>query len=480
MTTSTPVLAPPETTPTPAPLSLRTKVGYGLGNLAVMVGKQAPKQLSLPIYNVALGVNPGVVGTLLALSRVWDAFTDPFVGHWSDRVRTRWGRRKPFIFVGAILTALFFASMWMFPRGMTPGGYVVYYAVSSLFFYLALTVFSVPWYAMGYELARTYDERTRLMAFPAAIGPLGQILVGWLYWFTQLDYFEDTIEGVRYAGTGAGLILLIFGLMPVLLVRESGNHTTVAPARPRAERWSFFRGVRDAMRNGPFMRLTVAFTLVIVGTSMVGGLGFYVHAYYLFGGDTRAAGALGGWHMTVMLVCSMLATPLAARLSVRFGKKEIFLAALVWAAVRTVLLWFLLQPNLPWLVLLNSALNGVDNAAIFMLCHAMIADVCDFDELENGTRREGLFGALYGWFFKTGIALAFGVSGYVLVWIGFNRDLGGNQDPQTLWWMKTAYCGVPALAFLMGLAVLARYPISRRVAEDVRLELARRHADTLA
>lgn len=477
---SSPVESTPVAPAAPPALSFRTKLGYGLGNLAIMVGKQAPKQLSLPIYNVALGVNPGVVGTLLALGRVWDAVTDPLVGHWSDRVRSRWGRRKPFIFLGALFSGLFFALLWMFPRGMTPTGYAAYYTVTSFLFYLALTIFSVPWYAMGYELARTYDERTRLMAFPSAIGPVGQILVGWLYWFTQLGCFEDTIEGVRYAGTGAGLVLLIFGLLPVLLVKEDGQFTQAAPAGSKPKTKSFVLGVREAFANRPFLQLTVAFTLVVVGTSMVNGLGFYVHAYYLFGGDTRAAGALGGWQTTVMLVCSMLATPLVARLSVRFGKKEIFLAALLWAALRTVLLWFLLQPDLPWLVLLNSALNGVDNAAIFMLCHAMIADVCDLDELQNGTRREGLFGALYGWCFKTGIALSFGVSGYVLVWIGFNRDLAGAQTPQTLEWMKLAYCGVPGLAFLLGLAVLARYPLNRRMAEEVRVAIAARTRAPLA
>lgn len=465
----------PDSSPPPAtvPLSLKTKIGYGLGNVAVMVGKQAPKQLSLPIYNVALGVSPAAVGTLLALSRVWDAFTDPFVGHWSDRVRSRWGRRKPFIFLGSILTGLFFSTMWLFPRGLSAGEYLGYYATTSLLFYLALTVFSVPWYAMGYELAGTYDERTRLMAFPSAIGPIGQILVGWLYWFTQLDCFTDTIEGVRYAGAGAGLLLLLFGLMPVLLVRERtlpppppATHT------PRPKGPGFFAGVKAASRNVPFVRLTVAFTLIIVGMSMVGGLGFYVHTYYLFDGDTKTAGALGGWHETLRLVCSILIMPLITRLSVRFGKKEIFLAATIWAIFRMIGLWFLLTPAHPWLVLVNGALAGVDNAAIFMLCHAMIADVCDYDELTHGARREGLFGALYGWFFKTGIALAFGVSGYVLTAIGFNRDLGGAQTGHTLLFMKAAYCGIPLLAFVAAAFVLRRYPLSRSAVEDIRLRLA--------
>jgi GPH family glycoside/pentoside/hexuronide:cation symporter len=471
--------SPKDTHPASVPLSFKTKLGYGLGNLSVMTAKQAPKQLALPVYNVALGVNPGAVGTLLALGRVWDAITDPLVGHWSDKAVTRWGRRKPFILGGAFATGAFFAAMWMFPRGLSSVQYLGYFAVTSFLFYLALGFFSVPWYAMGYELAGNYDERTKLMAFPSIFGPVGQILVGWLYWFTQRDMFADTIEGIRCVGMGAGLILLIFGLMPVLLVKEralpsSSAPPVVEPPKKRRPKTSFLAGVKAAVSNGPFMLLTVTFTMIVVGTSMVNGLGFYVHVYYLFDGDTKIASELGGWHTTVWLVCSMCMTPLMAWLSVRFGKKEIFIAALVWGVFRMIVLWFVLNPSHPWLVLINAALAGVDNAAIFMLCHAMIADICDLDELRNGTRREGLFGALYAWFFKTGIALSFALSGYILTWIGFDRDLGGAQSGSTLLLMKACYCGIPALMFAAAIAVFAGYPISRRVADNVRAQLAGR------
>src|SRR5512147_3246590 len=108
-------------------LSLKTKLSYGLGNVAVMVGKQAPKQLSLPIYNVTLGVNAGYVGTVLALGRLVDAFTDPFVGYLSDGLATRWGRRRPFILFGAILAGLFFSALWLCPRGLTATGYLAWF-----------------------------------------------------------------------------------------------------------------------------------------------------------------------------------------------------------------------------------------------------------------------------------------------------------------------------------------------------------------
>jgi GPH family glycoside/pentoside/hexuronide:cation symporter len=437
------------------------------------MGKQAPKQLSLPIYNVALGVNPAAVGTVLALGRMVDAFTDPFVGHVSDRLETRWGRRRPLIFLGSIFAGLFFTALWLFPRDLTPASYLVYFIVASFLYYLMLSLFCVPWFALGYELAPNYDERTRLMAFPSVLGPVGQILVSWLYPLTQLWIFTDTIQGIRWVGFGAGLVIVLFGLLPVLLVRERFSSAELAARRTKPQS-SFFASVKAALRNGPFVRLTAAITTVLIGTSMVGGLGFYVFVFYLFGGDKMAGSLLLGWHMSIGLVSNMVFTPWLARLSVRFGKKEVFLAAIAWGFVRLSGLWFLLNPAYPWLVLVNAVLIGVDNGAIFMLCHAMIADVCDVDERDSGNRREGLYGSLFSWVYKNGIALSYALSGYILVWIGFHRELGGHQPPATLMWMKTFYCVVPAVLFLLAFFVLYSYPISRRVATEVRAELNER------
>jgi glycoside/pentoside/hexuronide:cation symporter, GPH family len=459
-------------------LSLKTKLSYGLGNVAVMVGKQAPKQLSLPIYNVTLGVNAGYVGTVLALGRLVDAFTDPFVGHLSDGLATRWGRRRPFILLGAIFAGLFFTALWLCPRGLTPAGYLTWFIAASLLYYMMLSLFCVPWYALGYELAPNYDERTRLMAFPSILGPVGQILVSWLFPLTQLPIFTDTMHGIRWVGTGAGLVIVVFGLIPAFFLKERFGSVSTSAGKKKP-RQSLLTGVKSAVKNGPFVRLTLAVTTVLIGASMVGGLGFYVFVYYLYGGDKTAGSVLLGWHMTIQLAANMVLAPFLAKLSVRFGKKEVFLAAIGWGCVRSALLWFLLDPAHPWLVLINAVLMGVDNVAIFMLCHAMIADVCDVDERDHGNRREGLFGSLFSWVFKNGIALSYALSGFILVWIGYNPTKGAAQLPRTMELMKTFYSAVPAVFFLLAFWVFFKYPISRRLATEVRAELdERRRAAT--
>jgi glycoside/pentoside/hexuronide:cation symporter, GPH family len=475
-------------TPTNGPqLSFKTKLCYGLGNISIMMGKLAPRELALPIYNVLLGVSPSAMGWVLGLGRLVDAFTDPLTGNVSDRAATRWGRRRPFILLGVILVGLFFTTLWWFPRGLTPSAYLLYFIGVALLYYISLSVFSVPWYALGYELAPDYDQRTRLMAFAGFLGPIGQMTVCWMYRLTQLDVFRDdriyrlthlevfrgdaTTTGLRLVSLGAGVLIAGFGIVTAVFVRERSAGPASAKPRP-----SFMAGARAAAQSPAFVRLTVAFVLIQLGIQMVGVLGFYNFVYYLNGGDKKAGSLLLACHNTVWLASNMVFTPLIARLTARFGKKEIFLAAIVWGILRMGVMWFLMDPAHPWGMLVNGALMGADNAAIFMLCHAMIADICDVDERDSGHRREGLYGSLYSWAFKVGIALAQLVSGYILVGIGFDRALGGAQTAHTLGLMKLSYCAVPTAFSLLALLVFVRYPISRRVAQEVRAELDARKA----
>lgn len=460
----------------PKRLSFATKLCFGIGNFPVIISKLAPKQLSLPIYNDLLGINPGLIGGILAALRIVDAATDTIMGHISDRTETRWGRRRPYIFLGAILTGSFFAAIWMFPRGLSHAGYVAWFIIASSLFYLALTVFSVPWYALGYELPQNYDERTRLQAYANFFAPLGQIMVAWFYPITQLPVFGDPVTGVRFMGALAGLVLVAFGLVPAIFVREPHAEQNGKSSRPRANA-SFWDGAKAAAQCRPFVRLTVAFTLILVGVSFAHSLTFYLATYFLYEGNRAAASLLLGWTFTISCLCSMLLTPVAAKLSVRFGKKEIFLLALGWGIVRSALLWFLLDPAHPWLLLVNSALAGFDGAAIFMLCHAMISDICDLDELQSGQRREGLFGALYGWVYKTGNALSLLGVGSMLIAIGFKTSSEGEalaQSSQTLFFLKLSYCLIPMTGFICGLLLMHRYELTRAAVEEIRIKLARK------
>jgi glycoside/pentoside/hexuronide:cation symporter, GPH family len=456
-------------------LTMRSKLLFSCGNFAVLISKLSPKQLAMPVYHDALGINPWILSTFLGVARLVDAFTDMIVGHWSDNTSTRWGRRRPFIFVGAMLNAVFFASMWLFPTGMSEGAYLVYFAIMASLFYLSLSFYSVPWYALGYELPPNYDDRTRLQSWVNVFGLLGQISLGWFYPITQLKIFGNMINGIRFMGIMAGGILLVIGIIPALFLREPDRD--ISPRFPRIAkktRPTFREGLRATWKCNPFVRLTLSYSVVLIAASLSKSLNYYIHTYLLFGGNRGPASILTGWNLTILCVSSILFTPLASKLSIRFDKKSIFILALCWGALRSLLLWFLLDPVHPCLVLINSVLNGFDEAAIFMLCHAMISDICDKDELSSGTRREGLFGGVYGWVFKSGNVLSLMVLGYILLKSGFR---GGtvtatyHQSALSLLWLKVSYCVIPASLYFLGAILMWRYPINRELAESIRAAL---------
>ncbi|MES2695819.1 MAG: MFS transporter [Verrucomicrobiota bacterium] len=211
----------------------RQKVAAGTGGIYETLSNHAASQIAYPIFNIGLGVSPGLVGFALAIPRLWDAFIDPWVGAVSDRTRSRFGRRRPHMFVAALSSGLLFAAIWAFPRGMSPGYYFWHFLATSLLFFTATAFFTVPWQALLAEMTPDYHERTRVQAARSILATFGALLLPWLFWATQRPFFVDAIEGVRYVGVGIGIALALAGLIPALFVREppsaTPRPTTIAP-----------------------------------------------------------------------------------------------------------------------------------------------------------------------------------------------------------------------------------------------------------
>ncbi|MCG8527225.1 MAG: MFS transporter [Opitutales bacterium] len=443
-------------------LSFGNKLAYGLGNVAVMVAKQAPKRLCFPIYNIALGVNAAWIGALFSIMRIWDAITDPLIGHISDNYSSKYGRRKPFIVLGAILTGLFFAAIWMLPRGLSPVGYIVYLSVTVLLFYTALTIFSVPWYAMGYELTDNYDERTKLFAFPSFFSPISQIGVAWLYFLTQRSIFEDTIEGARYVGAFTGFLLIIFGLIPALFVNEKEAVVERKLPEEKKAKASFLRNLKESLSCKPFLIISISISGILMASAIVGSLHYYINIYYIYGGDKAAASTTIGWYWTTVYGVAALVVPLISKLGQRFGKRAIFQASLFWGVGVMIARWFLFTPDYPYLQLVDGLMYAILDAAVFLLCQAMIADVCDYDESKFGIRREGVFAAVYGWMFKTGLALGALVSGIILARIGFDKKIDQIPSLETLESMRFIYSFIPGFVFLAAGLLFFFYPLTKK------------------
>ena len=212
MSDSTTILPPDTNAPSRvAPVPLGTKVAAGAGEAVINVGINLPKNFAFPIYNLILGVNPTLLGIALFIPRIWDAVLDPLMGSISDNTRSRWGRRKPYMLAGGLLTALAVGLLCFFPRGMherlgegvmfgfSHGDlfYAGYLMVMSMLFYTVMTVFAVPYGALTMELTSDYADRTRVMSFRTFFTYGSGLLIGWLYAIASADWaiLKDPVTG---------------------------------------------------------------------------------------------------------------------------------------------------------------------------------------------------------------------------------------------------------------------------------------------
>lgn len=466
--TPTPLSPEPAPAATSAPpgLSLRDKLLFSTGGGLQQFANTAPQYLANPIFNLGLGLNPVFIGVVLAIARLWDAVSDPLVGNWSDNARTRWGRRKPFMVAGAMLTGVSFAAMWWLPRDGGQTFYIGYFLFTILTFFTGVTLFLVPWNALGIELASGYHERTRLFAFAGVTHKIVGFGTGWLYPLCQLAVFQDVIEGVRIVGCICGTLVMIACLIPALLLREPPQSATAAARRPEP----FLEAMKAILSNRVLLKFSAASLVTMTSLYTVSSLGLYINIYHVFAGDRVAAATMMGIWGTTFNLIAMLSIPGVLWLANRVGKHRAIMIALGMVCVSAVLKWVLYTPAMPYLQLATALLHAPGLAAYLVLVNSMTADIADYDESLNGRRREALISAAGSWITKMGVSLSFIFAGLVLELTGFDASLGNDQPAGTVTWMRVFFCAVPACGTGAALLLLRGYPLTRERIERIQAD----------
>lgn len=461
------------------------KIAYGMGAfvnnlLAAAIGGM------IIILNLGLGVNPALVGLAGALPRVTDAITDPAMGFISDNTRSRWGRRRPYIFFGAIASGITFALLWMLPVGKSEMFYFWYFTIGSTVFYLAYTIFATPWVALGYELTPDYHERTRLMGVQNFIGQIAYLVSPWFLWImTNKSWFATPVVGARGLALAIGAVAIAVGILPAIFLRErfkdaeSATVVADAPKEPmvvalKRNMAAFGKGFATTLRSRPYLKLCVATFLVFNGFIMISSFQSYVIIYYVFGGDQELGAKYAGYSGTLGAASTFAIIFFITWLATKIGKRRAFFVSTGVSMVGYAIKWFCYNPRYPWLLLVPAPLLAFGLGGLFTLMGSMIADVVDCDELETYQRREGMFGSIYWWVVKVGMAAALAGGGFLLNFTGFQVSLGAQQTPQTLLLMRLCDAVIPFLTSGIAIWVMATYPITEEKAHEVRKELERR------
>lgn len=473
-------------------IPFKHKVIYGFGAfvnnlLAAAIGGM------VIVLNLGLGMNPALVGLLGALPRLTDAITDPLMGYLSDQTRSRWGRRRPYIFIGAIAAGLIFALLWQLPREQSEQFYFWYFLIGSFLFYLAYTIFATPWVALGYELTPDYHERTRLMGVQNFVGQLAYVVAPWFLFVMQYEpLFDDLQDGAAGLAIAIGVLTIIVGILPAIFLRERFKGIAVSepvdshqPADKTSKPVShyamdFLKGFAITLKFKPFQKLCAATFLVFNGFIMISSFQFYVIIYYVFAGNRELGAEYAGYAGSLGALSTFLVIFIVTWLGTHIGKRRAFFVSTGISMLGYALKWVCYNPDLPWLLLLPAPLIAFGLGGLFTLMPSMIADVVDMDELTTNERREGMFGSIFWWVVKLGMAAAIAAGGFLLNATGFDVALEGNQTEHAILMMRVFDAFVPMLASGVAIWAIASFSITEERAHEVRELLEKRRGDAQA
>lgn len=470
-------------TPLKDRVPLTQKMAFGAGHLVLNL---LPGALGIFMFFLltAFGMDPFLAGLLGGLPRIFDALTDPIMGFISDNTNSRWGRRRPYIFVGAILSGIFFIVLWQLDPADTVNYNFWYFLIMSMVFLIGNTMFATPLIGLGYEMTSDYNERTRLMAFSQTIGQIAWMIVPW-FWvlIADPDLFENQAVGVRKLSIIVGAICILLGLLPAIFCKgidssNMENRKEITFKTMFSNLKDLFQGIVQVSKNKPFMKLCGATFLVFNGFQLVASFSYFIIVFYMFKGDYGAAGNWPAWFSTITAVVTAFAViPIISWMANNWGKRNAFIISTVISIVGYMLKWWGFNPENPWLIFMPIPLMAFGLGGLFTLMMSMTADVCDLDELKNGMpRKEGTFGAIYWWMVKLGQALALVLGGLVLKLVGFDQNVS-IQSAETMTNLRIADIIIPVATAGLAIWVMWNYSLNEDRAREIKEELVERRGE---
>lgn len=448
---------------------LVTKLAFGAGDVGPAVVTAVMSFFLLYFFTDVARLNPFVISIILTVTKVWDAVNDPVVGMVSDRVHTRWGRRRPWFLFGAIPFGLTFFLLFLVPN-LGSAGLFVYYLVVSLALDMAFTVVNVPYTALTAELTRDYDERTTLNSYRFAFSITAGLLAA--FFFPIIVNALKPVIGEQSAYAASALIWAVVSTLPFFFAfwgtYERHTEEEEAPM-------PFLEGLKATFANVPFRYVTGIYLLSWLVVQTVSTLVIYYLTYWLRRPDMTpfVLLAVQGSSLIFLFVWTTL--------SKRIGKKGVYYAGMIWWIVVSFLL-FVVQPTwTPIAILVLGFCAGIGVAAAYLVPWAMLPDVIEMDELRTGRRREGAF---YGFFVlleKLGLAVGLGMVSLVLGLSGYITPPAGVTTPivqpnSALLAIRLMIGPIPAIILAAGIFLVYKFPISKADHEAMVRQLEERKA----
>jgi GPH family glycoside/pentoside/hexuronide:cation symporter len=432
-------------------LPTRTKVLYGIADLGISLLTASIQFFLLFFYTDIAGIDPGLAGTALLVGKLtWDALNDPIFGYLSDRTRSRWGRRKPYMLLGAIPFGLTIWLLFSIPAGLV--GVKAFLAVLGSFLLADTfqTMVSVPYYALSAELTYDYDERTSLISIRMIFTVVGYILGAALTtavagFFMNLGWTKNA----AYSGMGAvfGAVAVITLLITTFGVKEIPN-PDLKPAEMPA-----LKQIKFVFKNRPFVQYMIMSTIISISFTLLTSLLPYFLTYQL-----KMTSEIS-YVMFVMLATIGIFLLMWQKISKKMSKGPAYALGLAIASA-AILVAFFLPDHPTWIIYLVAFIAGLGFSAQYVFPWSMIPDVIEVDQAVTGERHEGIYFGVNAFLGKLTGALGIAASGWALKLYGYVPN--AVQTPHALFGIRFFFAVVPVIAFVLALPLLIWYPINRK------------------
>ena len=447
-------------------LTLGVCLGFGVGTVGVSIMLNAVTAYYPAFMSTVLGLSPAVAGYLMMGAKLYDAVVDLLIGSLSDRHRSKGGRRKPFMAVGALLSAISFLMLFS-PPALSPTALIAYMIAGQIIYSTAYSLFNVPYIAMPAELTHSYHDRTRLIGWRTVFVSIGQMLAG----AGTAAIISAGGKGAHaYATMGLVMALVIFGAMTASTVAVPRLHGPQTPeGQPPAQQPAMWSQLLLLVGNRPYMLLLGAKVFQFLSFASAGATGLL----YLL--NVVGVGYQGQIWLTVTAnIVSALSMPLWVKLGGRIGKRRTYLigvmlyggVALSWLAVGHGIDTF----GLVW----RGVLSGAGGGCLILMSIAMLGDAMAYDRFTTGIAREGLMSSTVAVVEKASAALGAGLLGVFLQAFHYVPTTGGKivqQPASAVMALTLGYAVIPAAMFLINGIFLYLYDL-----DAAKLEAARKAA----
>jgi len=366
------------------------KLAWGSGALGVAILMNVVAGFALFYMVNVLKIHPALAGILVSLTKIFDVFSDPIVGSWSDRLKSKRGRRRPFLIYGAFLSTVSFIAIFTTPIFDDPNISAAYIFVAMLAYTMGYTLFNVPYLSMPAEMTDDYHERTSIhgyrIVFISIAGFIGAFKFKLLEAFGETSWLAFAIIGV------VGGIFIFVSMMITYFGTKSARFTAAGDERPQ-----MLKEVRTVFANKLFLRLIAVKAVQLFGVaSTIASLMFFITNTLQL-----SAGVLFYYGILISIV-SIIVAPLLVKLSKIIGKKETYIVAAVFY-ILNVSSWILAEPGEPlWALLIRGGLIAVASVGNVVMAMSMLTDIINHDAEKTGVRREGIYTSFYSFVLRAG------------------------------------------------------------------------------